>query len=75
MEELEIKQVPNKEVENLAESNEKVTEKMIEKSLNFDSLTDEEKSLITGIIFKIQNDEKTHKVLLSIIREVLNNKQ
>lgn len=50
-------------------------QEMMELTSVDDSLTDEEKSLITGIIFKIQNDEKTHKVLLSIIREVLNNKQ
>lgn len=50
-------------------------QEMMELTSADDSLTDEEKSLITGIIFKIQNDEKTHKVLLSIIREVLNNKQ
>ena len=50
-------------------------QEMMELTSTDDSLTDEEKSLITGIIFKIQNDEKTHKVLLSIIREVLNNKQ
>ena len=49
-------------------------QEMMELTSVDDSLTDEEKSLITGIIFKIQNDEKTHKVLLSIIREVLNNK-
>lgn len=50
-------------------------QEMMELTSADDSLTDEEKSLITGMIFKIQNDEKTHKVLLSIIREVLNNKQ
>ena len=50
-------------------------QEMMELTSVDDSLTDEEKSLITCIIFKIQNDEKTHKVLLSIIREVLNNKQ
>ena len=50
-------------------------QEMMELTSVDDSLTDEEKSLITGILFKIQNDEKTHKVLLSIIREVLNNKQ
>lgn len=50
-------------------------QEMMELTSADDSLTDEEKSLITGMIFKIQNDEKTHKVLLGIIREVLNNKQ
>ncbi len=59
MEELEIKQVPNKEVENLAESNEKVTEKMIEKSLNFDSLTDEEKKAIEDFNSKINVEDST----------------
>lgn len=39
------------------------------------SLTDEEKGLISGILFKIETDEKTHKVLLSIIKEVLENKK
>lgn len=38
------------------------------------SLTEEERALIVGILFKIQTDEGTHKVLLSIIQEVLNNK-
>lgn len=59
MEELEIKQVSNKEVENLAEGNEKVTEKMIEKSLNFDSLTDEEKKAIEDFNSKINIEDST----------------
>lgn len=49
-------------------------EEMIELTEKEEELTDEEKSLIVGMIFKIQTDEKTHKVLLSIIKEVLENK-
>ena len=44
MKELEVKQAESKEVEALAQSTEKVTEKMIEDSLNFDNLTDVEDS-------------------------------
>lgn len=50
-------------------------QEMMELTSKEDSLTEEEKSLIIGMIFKIQNDEKTHKVLLGIIKEVLNSKQ
>ena len=39
-----------------------------------EGLTDKEKSLIVGILFKIGTDEKTHKVLLSIIDAVVNAK-
>ena len=49
-------------------------EEMIELTEKEEELTDEEKSLIVGMIFKIQTDEKTHKVLLSIIKEVLESK-
>lgn len=37
------------------------------------SIEENIKALILGIIFKIQTDEKTHKILLSIIKEVLDN--
>ena len=50
-------------------------QEMMELTSKEDSLTEEEKSLIIGMIFKIQTDEKTHKVLLGIIKEVLNSKQ
>ena len=50
-------------------------QEMMELTSKEDSLTEEEKSLIIGMIFKIQNDEKTHKVLLGIIKEVLNSRQ
>lgn len=50
-------------------------QEMMEQTYKEDSLTEEEKSLIIGMIFKIQNDEKTHKVLLGIIKEVLNSRQ
>lgn len=50
-------------------------QEMMELTYKEDSLTEEEKSLIIGMIFKIQNDEKTHKVLLGIIKEILNSKQ
>ena len=46
-------------MEELAESNEKVTEKMIEKSLNFDSLTDEEKKAIEDFNSKINVEDST----------------
>ena len=36
-----------------------------------ESLNDSEKSLIMGILFKIQTDEKTHDLLLNIIKDVL----
>lgn len=39
-----------------------------------ENLTEEEKGLIVGILFKIQTDEKTHKILLNIIKEVLSTK-
>lgn len=36
-----------------------------------ENLSDSEKSLIMGILFKIQTDEKTHDLLLNIIKDVL----
>lgn len=36
-----------------------------------EDLNDSEKSLIMGILFKIQTDEKTHDLLLNIIKDVL----
>lgn len=36
-----------------------------------ENLNDSEKSLIMGILFKIQTDEKTHDLLLNIIKDVL----
>lgn len=36
-----------------------------------ENLDDSEKSLIMGILFKIQTDEKTHDLLLNIIKDVL----
>lgn len=36
-----------------------------------EGLNDSEKSLIMGILFKIQTDEKTHDLLLNIIKDVL----
>lgn len=50
-------------------------QEMIDLTSKTTELTDEEKSLITGILFKIQTDEKTHKVLLSILKEVLDSKE
>lgn len=50
-------------------------ETLIELTSKCESLTDIEKSLMTGILFKIQVDEKTHDVLLSILVEVLKDKQ
>lgn len=46
-------------------------EKMREALNKADGLTDKEKALIAGIIFKIETDEETHQVLLKIIREAL----
>lgn len=34
-------------------------------------IPDSDKALILGLIFKINNDEETHKVLLEIIRDVV----
>ena len=36
-----------------------------------EGLSDAEKALITGILFKIETDEETHQVLLKIIRDTL----
>lgn len=44
---------------------------MIELCSSDPNLTDNEKGLIVGILFKIRNDEGTHKVLLEILRDVL----
>ena len=48
---------------------------MIEITKADEGLTEEEKSLIAGILFKIQTDEQTHQVLLKIIKGVLDNKK
>lgn len=44
---------------------------MIEAVKAEDGLTDAEKSLILGILFKIETDEETHQTLLKIIKDVL----
>lgn len=49
-------------------------ESMIKATESNEKLSEEEKSLITGIIFKIKTDEETHQVLLKIIKEVLESK-
>ena len=59
MKELEVKQAESKEVEALAQSTEKVTEKMIEDSLNFDNLTDEEKKAIEEFNSQINVEDST----------------
>ena len=59
MKELEVKQAESKEVEALAESKEKVTEKMIEDSLNFDNLTEEEKQAIEKFNSQINVEDST----------------
>lgn len=59
MKELEVKQAESKEVEALAQSTEKVTEKMIEDSLNFDKLTDEEKKAIEDFNSQINVEDST----------------
>lgn len=46
-------------------------EVMMELTKSDQELTESEKSLILGILFKIQTDEKTHDLLLEIIRGVL----
>lgn len=40
-----------------------------------EELTDEEKSLMTGIVFKIRTDEETHQVLLKILKDVVESKK
>lgn len=59
MKELEVKQAESKEVEALAQSTEKVTDKMIEDSLNFDNLTDEEKKAIEEFNSQINVEDST----------------
>ena len=59
MKELEVKQAESKEVEALAQSTEKVTEKMIEDSLNFDNLNDEEKKAIEEFNSQINVEDST----------------
>lgn len=59
MKELEVKQAESKEVEALVQSTEKVTEKMIEDSLNFDNLTDEEKKAIEEFNSQINVEDST----------------
>lgn len=46
-------------------------EVMMELTKSDQELTESEKSLVLGILFKIQTDEKTHDLLLEIIRGVL----
>lgn len=46
-------------------------EVMMELTKSDQELTESEKGLILGILFKIQTDEKTHDLLLEIIRGVL----
>lgn len=49
-------------------------QEMIDAAGTDDKLTDEEKALITGMLFKIQADEASHTLLLEIIKAVLEDK-
>lgn len=40
-----------------------------------ETLSDSEKSLISGSLFSIKEDERQHNVLLQIIKDVLDNKK
>ena len=63
MEELELKLDKKEEVENLVkEEGEKITEEKIEKSLNYDSLTDEEKKAVDEFNEKINISDSTQVI-------------
>lgn len=46
-------------------------EQMIKMVEQEKELSDSEKSLIAGMLFKIETDEETHQVMLKIIKNIL----
>lgn len=48
-------------------------DEMLDLVSNDETLSDSEKSLISGLLFSIKEDERKHNVLLHIIKDVLDN--
>lgn len=64
-----IEQV-NKYIEDEFEASNEYDELII-KVKQDSKLNENDKSLIVGILFKMSTDEETHKILLNIIKEVI----